>query len=40
VAVGRALVHAGAAPEMNDAAVERRVAEGIWTPHYLPYRPA
>jgi malate dehydrogenase (oxaloacetate-decarboxylating) len=40
LAVGRALVDAGAAPDMNDASIERRVASSIWTPDYLPYRPA
>lgn len=40
IAVGRALVNEGAAPEMTDADIERRVAAGIWTPDYLPYRPA
>jgi malic enzyme len=38
VAVGSALVDAGAAPSMSHAEVERRVAEGIWEPRYLPYR--
>ena len=38
VAVGCALVEAGAAPEMNRAEVERRVLAGIWQPEYLPYR--
>lgn len=40
VAVGRALVRAEAAPPMNDAAIERRVAASVWNPDYLPYRPA
>jgi malate dehydrogenase (oxaloacetate-decarboxylating) len=40
VAVGRALVRAEAAPPMNDAAINRRVAASVWTPNYLPYRPA
>jgi len=38
VAVGCALVDAGAAPPMARAEVERRVAAGIWMPEYLPYR--
>ena len=40
VAVGCALVEAGAAPAMNRAEVERRVAAGVWEPEYLPYRAA
>jgi malate dehydrogenase (oxaloacetate-decarboxylating) len=40
VAVGSALVDAGAAPQMSRAEVERRVAGGIWEPKYLPYRSA
>jgi malic enzyme len=38
VAVGCALVEAGAAPPLARAEVERRVAAGIWEPRYLPYR--
>lgn len=40
IAVGCALVEGGAAPEMSRAAVEDRVAAGIWEPEYLPYRAA
>ena len=40
IAVGRALVKEGAAPEMSDADIERRVTANIWSPDYLPYRPA
>jgi malic enzyme len=39
-AVGCALVEAGAAPPMERAEVERRVAAGVWVPEYLPYRAA
>ena len=38
IAVGCALVDSGAAPAMERAEIERRVAAGIWTPEYLPYR--
>jgi malate dehydrogenase (oxaloacetate-decarboxylating) len=38
IAVGCALVDAGAAPGMSRAEVERRVLAGIWEPEYLPYR--
>jgi malic enzyme len=38
VAVGCALVGAGAAPAIARTEVERRVAAGIWEPVYLPYR--
>ncbi|MGE3345430.1 MAG: NAD-dependent malic enzyme [Vicinamibacterales bacterium] len=40
IAVGRDLVACGAAPALDDAEVERRVDAGMWTPDYLPYRPA
>ncbi len=39
VAVGSALVEAGAAPPISRAEVERRVLAAIWEPTYLPYRP-
>jgi malic enzyme len=39
IAVGEALVEAGAAPAMDRPEIERRVAAGTWEPHYLPYRP-
>ena len=39
IAVGKALVRAEAAPSMNDELVELRVADAIWEPEYLPYRP-
>jgi len=38
LAVGRALVDAGAAPPMAAAEIERRVSASVWTPEYLPYR--
>lgn len=38
LAVGCALVEAGAAPRMRRADVERRVEAGTWEPEYLPYR--
>ena len=38
VAVGAALVDAGAAPPMTPAEIECRVAGSIWEPEYLPYR--
>ena len=40
IAVGAALVDAGAAPELSRAEIERRVTEGMWMPEYLPYRAA
>ena len=40
VAVGAALVDAGAAPQFSRAEIERRVTEGMWVPEYLPYRAA
>ena len=40
VAVGRALVECGAAPEMSTDEIDTRVAEATWEPRYLPYRPA
>lgn len=39
IAVGEALVEAGAAPAMDRPEIERRVAASIWEPQYLPYRP-
>ena len=38
VAVGLALVDAGAAPPLTEAEVERRVAAAMWEPTYLRYR--
>lgn len=40
VAVGRALVAAGAAPHMSDADIADQVAASVWEPVYLPYRTA
>jgi malic enzyme len=40
IAVGAALVDAGAAPQLSRAEIERRVTEGMWLPEYLPYRAA
>ena len=40
IAVGAALVDAGAAPQLSRAEIERRVTEGMWMPEYFPYRPA
>jgi malic enzyme len=39
VAVGRALVDAGASPPLERSEVEGRVAAATWRPEYLPYRP-
>jgi malic enzyme len=38
IAVGCALIEAGAAPPLPRAEVEQRVAAGMWEPEYLPYR--
>ena len=38
VAVGRALVDAGAAPPLAPPVLERRVAAAMWEPTYLKYR--
>ncbi len=40
IAVGRELVASGAAPALDDDEVTRRVDASLWTPDYLPYRPA
>jgi len=40
IAVGGALVDAGAAPHLPRPEIERRVIAGMWTPEYLPYRAA
>ncbi len=40
VAVGRALVDAGAAPELTPREIEERVAAAMWQPKYVKYRPA
>jgi malate dehydrogenase (oxaloacetate-decarboxylating) len=40
VAVGGALIEAGAAPPIPRTEVEQRVAAGMWEPEYLPYRAA
>ncbi len=40
IAVGRALVQAEAAPPLSDDEVTQRVEQSMWTPAYLPYRPA
>ena len=40
VAVGMALVHAGAAPRLSADEVEARVVGSMWEPEYLPYRGA
>ncbi|MHC4956083.1 MAG: NAD-dependent malic enzyme [Planctomycetota bacterium] len=37
-AVGRELVDAGAAPECSPEEIDRRIADLIWDPAYLPYR--
>jgi malate dehydrogenase (oxaloacetate-decarboxylating) len=38
VAVGRALIEAGAAPRLAQPVLERRVATAMWEPTYLKYR--
>jgi malate dehydrogenase (oxaloacetate-decarboxylating) len=38
VAVGRALIDAGAAPQLAQPALEQRVAAAMWEPAYLRYR--
>ncbi len=40
IAVGCALVDAGAAPPRERVDVERRVRDAMWEPDYLPYRAA
>lgn len=40
LAVARDLVASGAAPEIEDEEVVRRVDNSVWMPDYLPYRPA
>jgi malate dehydrogenase (oxaloacetate-decarboxylating) len=40
LAVGRALIDAGAAPPDAADALERRLDDAIWDPSYLEYRPA
>lgn len=40
LAVARALVREGAAPQMPDEAIARRVHDLIWEPRYVPYRAA
>ena len=40
VAVGHALVDAGAAPYAASHEIERRVAAAVWDPVYVPYRAA
>ncbi|MHC4133963.1 MAG: NAD-dependent malic enzyme [Planctomycetota bacterium] len=39
-AVARALVDADAAPPLSAEEIDERIAEFIWEPVYLPYRPA
>jgi len=39
-AVARALVDADAAPPLSHEEIDERIAEFIWDPVYLPYRPA
>jgi malate dehydrogenase (oxaloacetate-decarboxylating) len=38
VAVGRALIDAGAAPPLAEPVLEQRVRAAMWNPEYLPYR--
>jgi len=38
VAVGRALMDAGAAPHLAQPVLERRIASAMWEPRYLRYR--
>jgi malic enzyme len=40
VAVGQALVDAGAAPSVSSREIERRVVAAMWDPVYVPYRAA
>ncbi len=40
IAVGAALVDAGAAPPLTRADIERRVLDAMWRPEYLAYRAA
>jgi hypothetical protein len=42
VALGtaRALVDLGAAAPLAEEELQRRIAELVWEPHYLPYRVA
>jgi malate dehydrogenase (oxaloacetate-decarboxylating) len=40
IAVAESLVESGAAGPMDDDEIERRVDATMWTPEYLPYRPA
>lgn len=40
VAVAKALVAEGAADPLSEVEIEQRVDASIWTPDYLPYRPA
>jgi malate dehydrogenase (oxaloacetate-decarboxylating) len=40
LAVARELVRVGAAPTTPDGDIERRVVAMMWTPAYLPYKPA
>jgi malate dehydrogenase (oxaloacetate-decarboxylating) len=40
LAVGRALVDAGAAPPATPREIETRIAAAMWEPRYRPYRPA
>jgi malate dehydrogenase (oxaloacetate-decarboxylating) len=40
IAVGMALIEAGAAPRLSKQEVEDRIAASIWEPVYLPYRAA
>ena len=38
LAVGNALVDAGAAPPFTPDEIEQRIGDAMWTPEYLPYR--
>jgi len=40
IAVAQSLVATGAASPMDDEEITRRVDMNMWTPEYLPYRPA
>jgi malate dehydrogenase (oxaloacetate-decarboxylating) len=38
LAVGRAIIDAGASPPLSQPVLEQRLAEAMWKPAYLRYR--